>query len=116
MQRQSIPETRLSVRTETDDMIPTPMRRRHWRDFNAVLARIDWQCVYTVTARFLISVGMLAITYQLSIYLTYFGAAAIALLGQYLIGVFFTLSAFASGHSGQLMTAAVGMYLLVNTF
>lgn len=116
MQRQSIPETRLSVRTETDNMIFPPMRRRHWREFNAVLARVDWQCVYIVTARFLISVGMLAVTYQLSIYLTYFGAAAIALLGQYLIGVFFTVAAFSTEHSGQLMTAAVGMYLLVNTF
>lgn len=80
------------------------------------IAAVDWQRVYAVTARFLISVGMLAVTYQLSLYLTYFGTAAIALTGQYLIGVFFTIAAFSTEHSGQLMTAAIGMFLLVNTF
>lgn len=80
------------------------------------LAAVDWQRVYTVTARVLISVGMLAVTYQFSIYLNYFGTAAIALLGHYLIGMFFTVAAFSTEHSGQLMTTAVGMFLLVNTF
>lgn len=82
----------------------------HW------LARIDWMRVFIVTARVLVSIGLLITAYQYFQYTLFFGAGALAFIGQFLIGVFFAVVVFYTRDGLQIITAAAGMYLLTSSF
>ena len=84
--------------------------RAHW------LARIDWMRVFIVTARLLVSIGLLITAYQYFQYAMFFGAGAVAFIGQFLIGVFFAVVVFYTRDGLQILTAAAGMYLLTGSF
>lgn len=78
--------------------------------------RINWQKVFIWTARALLAVALAAITYQYANYFSVFGIGALAFAGQFLIGLFFMLSSMYSRDGLQIITAAFGMYLLINSF
>lgn len=100
----------------------TPQEQAHidticsHQDATNALERIDWQRVFIVTARLLVSIGMLFTAYQYFQYALFFGAGALVFIGQFLIGAFFAASVFYSRDGLQIMTAALGMYLLTNSF
>lgn len=82
----------------------------------AILGRIDWERVFILTARVLVSIGMLFTAYQYLQYSLFFGAGALAFIGQFLIGAFFVAVVFYTRDGLQILTAAAGMYLLANSF
>jgi hypothetical protein len=82
----------------------------------AFLARVDWNLVFQVTARVLVSIGLLITVYQYFQYTLFFGAGALAFIGQFLIGVFFAAVVFYSNEGLPIITAAAGMYLLTSSF
>lgn len=82
----------------------------------AILGRIDWERVFIITARVLVSIGMLFTAYQYFQYTMFFGAGALAFIGQFLIGAFFVAVVFYTRDGLQILTAAAGMYLLANSF
>ena len=79
-------------------------------------SRVDWQKVFIWTARALLAVALAAIAIQYATYFSVFGTGALAFAGQFLIGLFFMLSSMYSRDGLQILTAAIGMYLLVNSF
>jgi len=82
----------------------------------AILGRVDWMRVFIVTARVLVSIGLLITAYQYFQYTVFFGAGALAFIGQFLIGVFFAAVVFYTRDGLQIITAAAGMYLLTSSF
>ncbi|UOG93177.1 MAG: hypothetical protein L3K52_05445 [Candidatus Thiothrix sulfatifontis] len=82
----------------------------------AILGRIDWERVFIITARVLVSIGMLFTAYQYFHYALFFGAGALAFIGQFLIGAFFVAVVFYTRDGVSIMTAAAGMFLLANSF
>ncbi|EIJ35726.1 hypothetical protein [Thiothrix nivea] len=83
---------------------------------SSLLARVDWQKVFIVTARALAVLAVGALTFQYSKYFAAFGAGAIAFMGQFTMGIFFLVAILQSTNGLQIMTAALGLYLLVNSF
>ncbi|OQX15725.1 MAG: hypothetical protein BWK73_05820 [Thiothrix lacustris] len=98
------------------DTYPTPTASNAMEALTAFLARVDWNLVFQVTARVLVSIGMLFTAYQYLQYTLFFGAGALAFIGQFLIGVFFVAVVFMTSDDLHIMTAALGMYLLANSF
>ena len=90
-----------------------PALLKHVADF---AVRVDWQQVFVVTARLLVSIGLLITAYQYFQYTLFFGAGALAFIGQFLIGVFFAAVVFYTRDGLQIITAAAGMYLLISSF
>jgi hypothetical protein len=80
------------------------------------LSRIDWQRVFIFTARTIAVVFFAFLTYQYSQYFAAFGISALAFTGQFAIGIFFLVAILQSTNGLQILTAAFGMYLLVNSF
>lgn len=80
------------------------------------LSSIDWHRVFvwTATALGIAALGYLAIQYLG--YFTVFGAGALAMVGQFAIGLFFMFSITNATSGLQIMTSALGMFLLVNSF
>lgn len=87
-----------------------PSLFRHVSDF---AVKYD---VFVISARTLVSIGMLFAAYQYFQYTLFFGAGALAFIGQFLIGAFFVAVVFLTRDGLPIMTAALGMYLLVNSF
>lgn len=77
---------------------------------------INWRRVFIMTTRSLMTVALLFATLQYAMYVDYFGVNAIALIGQYLIGAFLWAVSFHTTDDLQIITAAIGMYLFVNSF
>lgn len=80
------------------------------------LARVDWNLVFVVVARFMSAVAMAFVTFQFGRYFQHFGPEAIAFIGQYLIGCFFLYAVLTSEDSVKLLSGSFGMYLLLNSF
>ncbi|MEB4590777.1 hypothetical protein VSS37_07285, partial [Candidatus Thiothrix sp. Deng01] len=53
------------------------------------LSRIDWQKVFVFAARSMAAAAVAFLTFQFCRYFQYFGAGALAMSGQFAIGVFF---------------------------
>lgn len=77
---------------------------------------IDWNLVFITSARFMNVVAMGFVTFQFGRYFQYFGLEAIAFIGQYLIGGFFTYAVLTSEDGMKLLLSSFGMYLLLNSF
>lgn len=92
-------------------MNPTTLMkiREQWQNIN-------WRRVFIMTARTLMTAALLFATFQYAMYIDFFGVNAIALIGQYLIGLFLWAVSFHTTDDLQIITAAVGMYLFANSF
>jgi hypothetical protein len=80
------------------------------------LARIDWHKVFIRVARVLSAVAMAFLVWQYVNYFQVFGSSAIALVGQFAIGTFFMASIMNSTNGLQILTASLGLYLLISSF
>lgn len=103
-----------SVRALRSNSHPTPSNAIE--ALTAFLARVDWNRVFIITARVLVSIGLLITAYQYFQYTLFFGAGALAFIGQFLIGVFFAAVVLYSREGLPIITAAAGMYLLTSSF
>lgn len=80
------------------------------------LSRIDWQQVFVFTARSMAAAAVAYLTYRYGVYFRYFGAGALAMSGQFAIGVFFLAVILNNTDGLRILTAALGLFLLFNSF
>lgn len=80
------------------------------------LSSIDWQRVFRITATVLSIAAVGLLTFQYANYISVFGAGALSMIGQFAIGLFFMFSVMNASNGLHIMTAATGLYLLVNSF
>ena len=71
---------------------------------------------FTVAAMVLNSVAFIYLCNSLIVYLQAFGWLAIAMIGQFLIGVYFILTVYISDSDLSIILSSVGMFILVNSF
>jgi hypothetical protein len=80
------------------------------------LIRWDWHKAFIRVARLLSAVAMAFLAWQYVNYFQVFGSSAIALVGQFAIGTFFMASIMNSTNGLQILTASLGLYLLISSF
>lgn len=87
-----------------------------WESMLAGLGHVDWNAVFVVVARGMISLALGYITYRYWLLFHLFGAAAISMIGQYLIALFFTKTVWGSDGGTNILSSSLGMYLLTGMF
>lgn len=96
--------------------IRDPESRQTIEHLMNALSRIDWQQVFVWASRLLAGAAVMFLTYRYSVYFLAFGVGALAMIGQFIVGLFFMFSMLNATSGLQVMTAAAGLYLLVNSF
>jgi hypothetical protein len=87
-----------------------------WEALQGFLARVDWNTLFIRVARLLSAAALAFLTWQYSNYFQVFGVGAMAFIGQFAIGLFFMVSIMTSTNGLQILTASLGMYLLISSF
>jgi hypothetical protein len=101
----------------TLDGTPTAGRPTNaWEALQGFLARVDWNTLFIRVARILSAAALAFLTWQYSNYFQVFGVGAMAFIGQFAIGLFFMASIMNSTNGLQILTAALGLYLLISSF
>ncbi|MEB4591230.1 hypothetical protein VSS37_09600 [Candidatus Thiothrix sp. Deng01] len=80
------------------------------------LSRIDWQQVFVFAARSMAAAAVAYLTFQFARYFQYFGVGALAMSGQFAISLFFLAVILNHTDGLRILTAALGLFLLVNSF
>lgn len=78
--------------------------------------RIDWQQVFVFTARSMAAAAVAYLAFQFARYFQYFGVGALAMSGQFAISLFFLAVILNHTDGLRILTAALGLFLLVNSF
>ena len=99
-----------------DNHPPTLQPATAMEALTGFLARVDWNAVFLATAKTLSLAAIAYLTYRYTGYFQAFGAGAIALIGQFLIGLFFLYSVLSGSDGKIILLSSLGMYLLVNSF
>lgn len=95
---------------------PSPGKGTNGGGLGNALSRVDWQKVFVRTASLMAVAAVAFLAFQYLGYFTVFGAGALAMIGQFTIGLFFMFSITNATSGLQVMTSALGMFLLVNSF
>lgn len=80
------------------------------------LSRVDWHLVFTVSANAFSVLSVLYLAYCYRLYFQIFGVDALAMVGLFLVGVFFLLAVMSATDDGQVLLSCFGLFLLINIF
>lgn len=78
--------------------------------------KIDWNTVFLVTSKLMAIVAIVYLSYRYWLMFELFGMPSISMIGQFLIGCFFTAVVMGSKNGMTILTAGVGMLLLTGMF